>query len=95
MKYLKKYEDKTEYKIGDYLKIESNNKRIKPYHIVEIVDIDFHSYTVKYIEQNINKVRWINIRFHSDTIKRLATQEEIIEYNNMIDTLENLNKYNL
>lgn len=96
MKYIKKYENTTDYKIGDFIKIEIENNRLEPYPIVEIVDIIFDKYHVEYINQKINKIRWVSIRKSADhIIKGLATPEEIEEFKIMRDIVKNSNKYNI
>jgi len=92
MKYIKKYEN-TIYSVGSYLKLTEESKlKIPIYKVVKILDISFLDewYILEIIG---NDKIWTNkhINMYSDVIERLATPEEIDQY----ETLKSAIKYNL
>ena len=96
MKYLKTYEIlNTPFKIGDYVKINVLDLRLRMYHIIKIIDIDERAekYVLELLLKNENFKILNNkiISIYSEKLERLATPEEIKEY----EILKTSSKYNL
>ena len=96
MKYLKTYEIlNTPFKIGDYVKINVLDLRLRMYHIIKIIDIDERAekYVLEILLKNENFKILNNkiISIYSEKLERLATPEEIKEY----EILKTSSKYNL
>lgn len=103
MKHIKTFEDRlpTNFKIGDYIKLkDSFQSRWNVYRVIKILDIDERD--SKYILEIIifkNDTYKIftnkTISMSSNFIQRLATPEEIEEYQNLLNLIKNIGKYNL
>lgn len=98
MKYLntfESYDNQLKFKVGDYIKLNIESKW-NLYEIVRVMNID--DIDSKYIlelitfQNDIYKlIKNKPLNFHSDLIERIATTEEIEEY----EAIKNSIKYNL
>ena len=102
MKHLRQYEqldynDNPEYKIGDYLKITPGNYRLNPYPIIAIIDHgdDLNTFTIAIVNMTKNKEMFSSIKKNSEIIERKATEEEIKEFRELLELIENTDKYNI
>ena len=95
MKYLKRFESKSKYNIGDYVTFETDPDSVYGdyvYNCVKIVDIVSTitgKYLIKIIDEKNNKI--IDSFIYSGEIEGYAPQERIDFFN----AFENSNKYNL
>ena len=95
MKYLKKFESKSKYNIGDYVTFETYPYSIfgdnfyNCAKIIDILSIITGKYLVNIIDKKNNKI--IDSFIYNGEIEGLAPQERIDFFN----AFENSNKYNL